>query len=276
MKGSWRNAIVNPSVNDAFGLNGRTVLAVFAHPDDESLACGGTLARLADAGARVVVLCASRGELGGLGGAVTGDELGEIRAGELKNAAAALGVKELIILNHRDGDLRWGEVAELQAEIVFAIKRYKPAALITFGEDGLYWHLDHVGMHERTTTAVRSLGADGPTLYYVTMPPGVMRPIVDAAIARGWMPPAKGFWSLTPEAFGIGAEPPTIVLDVKEWVGRKLQAIRCHQSQISALDPFGQIDEQEAKRWLGFEHFHRAPIQTSGEPVLELLESCAH
>ena len=50
--------------DDSRPLEGRTVLAIFAHPDDESLACGGTLARLSDAGARVVLMCASRGERG--------------------------------------------------------------------------------------------------------------------------------------------------------------------------------------------------------------------
>jgi LmbE family N-acetylglucosaminyl deacetylase len=257
------------------GLAGRTVLAVFAHPDDESLACGGTLARLSDGGARVVLMCASHGERGGLGGPVEDAALGHARARELQEAAATLGITNLIILNHPDGDLRWADVTEFQAEIVIAIKRFAPAALITFGEDGLYWHLDHVGVHERTTSAVQSLGPAAPPLYYVTMPPGVMRPLVDAATARGWEAPQKGFWSLTPDAFGLGAEPPTIVLDVKDWVGRKLAALRCHRSQTSSADPFSQIDDQQAERWFGVEHFHRAPIVTSGEPFLELLESYA-
>jgi N-acetyl-1-D-myo-inositol-2-amino-2-deoxy-alpha-D-glucopyranoside deacetylase len=257
------------------GVAGRSVLAVFAHPDDESLACGGTLARLADLGARVVLMCASHGERGGVSGPVEDEELGRTRALELQEAAALLGVHDLFILNHPDGDLRWADVSEFQAEIVAAIKRFRPAAVITFGEDGLYWHLDHVGVHERTTAAVDSLGAAAPPLYYVTMPPDIMRPIVDAAAARGWTPPEKGFWSLTPDAFGLGAEPPTIVLDVKDWAARKLSALRCHRSQTSPDDPISQIDEQQARRWFGIEHFHRAPTPTAGEPVLELLESYA-
>ncbi len=164
----------------------RPVLAVFAHPDDESLACGGTLARLADAGVKVIVMCASRGERGSTTGPARDDQLAPRRALEACEAAAALGIAHLIVLDHPDGDLQWAHVTELHAEIVMALRRYDPAAVITFGEDGLYWHLDHVGVHERTTTAVRSLGALAPPLYYVTMPRGAMRAIVDRAKARGW------------------------------------------------------------------------------------------
>ena len=142
-------------------LAGRTVLGIFAHPDDESLACGGTLARLADAGARVVVLCATRGEAGSISdpALVPHGDLGRVRERELRDAAAVLGVADVIVLDHPDGDLRWDDVAELHEEIVDAIRRYRPDAVITFAEDGLYWHLDHIGVHERTYTAVRSFGA---------------------------------------------------------------------------------------------------------------------
>src|SRR4051794_11056826 len=145
-------------------LDGRTVLAVFAHPDDESLACGGTLARLSDAGARVVLLCASRGEHGAISdpALVPDGDLRRGRAHELGEAARILGIAELLILDHPDGDLRWANVPELHAQIVTMIQQHRPDAVITFGEDGLYWHLDHIGVHERTFTAVRSLGARAP------------------------------------------------------------------------------------------------------------------
>ena len=235
-----------------------TVLAVFAHPDDESLACGGTLARLAAEGVRVVLVCASHGERGGELGPVRNDALGGSRAREVFDAAAALGISDLLLLDHPDGDLRWSHVAEFHADIVAAIERYRPAAVITFGEDGLYWHLDHVGVYERTTTAVQSIGAAAPPLYYVTMPRGVMRSIVNAGLARGWTPPVKGLWSLVPDAFGLEAEPPTIVVDVRDWVGQKLAGIRHHRSQMGA-GPLDLITNEEAREWLGTEHFHRAP-----------------
>src|SRR5438105_13212095 len=98
--GSWR-----PTVADnLLSLAGRAVLGIFAHPDDESLACGGTLARLSDAGARVVILCATRGEAGSISdpALVPNGDLGGVRERELRDAAAVLGVAEVIILDHPD------------------------------------------------------------------------------------------------------------------------------------------------------------------------------
>ena len=258
---------------DTPGLAGRTILAVFAHPDDESVACGGTLARLADAGVRVVLLCASRGESGSTSdpSLVSDGDLGRVRAQELRDAAAVLGISDVLIFEHPDGDLRWADVPELHDEIVATIRRYRPDGVITFAEDGLYWHLDHIGIHERTHTAVLSLGADAPPLYYVTMPKGVMREVVEAAIASGWAPEDSSFWGIEPDAFGDEAKPPTFVVDVRDWVARKLAALRCHQTQMGARNPFAQIDETVARRCLGIEQFRRAPIETAGDSVLERL-----
>src|SRR5713226_594692 len=97
----------------AANLTGRTILGVFAHPDDESLACGGTLARASDAGARVVLLCASRGEAGSTSDpalAADGD-LGRVRTRELQQAADVLGVAQLVVMDYRDGELRSSDLA---------------------------------------------------------------------------------------------------------------------------------------------------------------------
>lgn len=260
-------------------LAGRTVLGIFAHPDDESLACGGTLARLADAGARVVVMCASRGEAGSICDpslVPDGDSLGGVRARELREAAAILGVAEVIVLDHPDGDLRWDHVPELHAEIVLMLQRYRPDAVITFAEDGLYWHLDHIGVHERTYTAVRSLGAAAPPLYYVTMREGVMHKVVEAAHAKGGAPPDSSFWGIAADAFGVGAKPPTFVIDVRDWVPRKLAALRCHRTQMGPHNPIAWINEDEARQWLGVEQFRRSPLDATGDPILEHLSEIQH
>jgi N-acetyl-1-D-myo-inositol-2-amino-2-deoxy-alpha-D-glucopyranoside deacetylase len=252
-------------------LAGHMVLAVFAHPDDESLCCGGTLARLAALGMQVVVLSASHGERGAQTGPARDDELGRLRAIEIRDAAQALGISGLIVGDYPDGDLQWSHVSEFHAELVTFMRRHRPAAVITFGHDGLYWHLDHVGVHERTTTAVQSLGAAAPPLYYVTMARGVMPQIVAAARRQGWMPPPKGFWSLIPDAFGIGAEEPTLTLDVRDWVPQKMAALLCHRSQIGEGHPFECVTPEDARQLLGLEYFHRASVPTAGAPVLEHL-----
>ena len=258
-------------------LTGRTVLAVFAPPDDESLACGGTLARLSDAGARVVLICASRGEKGSVSdpALVPDGDLGRVRAKELQEAAGVLGIAEVIQLDHPDGDLRWARIHYLHVQIVTAIRRCRPDAVITFAEDGLYWHLDHIGVHERTYVAVQTLGAEAPPLYYVTLPRGILREVVETAIAKGWAPPDSSFWGIAPDAFGDAAQPPTFAVDVRDWVPRKLEALRCHRTQMGPTNPFARIDQTAARRWLGIEHFRRAPfspnesiLERIGEPVV--------
>jgi LmbE family N-acetylglucosaminyl deacetylase len=253
------------------GLAGRTVLAVFAHPDDESLSCGGTLARLADAGVRVVLLCASRGERGAISdpALVPDGNLGAVRTQELHEAAAILGIRDVLVMNHRDGNLRWEDVPELQAEIVDAVQHYRPDTVVTFDEDGLYWHLDHIGVHERTITAVRSLGSDAPPLYYVTLLKGAMREVMTAAHAKGDAPPDSSFWNIPPDAFGAAATPPTLSIDVRQWVPRKLAALRCHRTQLGRDHPLTRIDEDDARRWLGFEYFRRGTTSVRGGILLE-------
>jgi len=254
-------------------FSGRTILAVFAHPDDESLACGGTLARLADAGARVVLICGSRGESGSISdpALVGSEDLGDVRTRELVAAARVLGVSDLIVLRHPDGDLRWDDVPEFHTEIVGAIETYRPDAVITFAEDGLYWHLDHIGVHERTYTAVKSFGAAAPPLYYVTMPKGIMRAIVEAAHGKGGSPPDSSFWGIEPDAFGDAAVPATFAIDVRGWVARKLEALRCHRTQMGPNNPIAWIDENDARRWLGAEYFRRSPLESVDGSALEEL-----
>jgi LmbE family N-acetylglucosaminyl deacetylase len=253
-------------------LSGRTVLGVFAHPDDESLACGGTLARLSDLGARVVLLCASRGRKGVVSDSVLVGEsdLGQVRENELKQAAAVLGVAAVVMLDHPDGDLYWANIPQFQAEIAATITDLSADTVITFGEDGLYWHPDHIGVYERTLDAVLTLGDKAPSLYYVTMPKGVMRQIVDAAVVQGWAAPATGPWAIVPDAFGLLAQPPSLFVNVAPWVARKVAAVLCHRTQMGTDNPLARIDQDAARRLLGVEQFRREEPHL-GYPLLEQL-----
>ena len=252
--------------------SGRTILAVFAHPDDESLACGGTLARLSDAGARVVLLCATRGEKGLVTDAalVAHEDLAAVRTRELQEAARVLGIAEVVLLRHPDGDLRWAGVPELHGEIVSAITRYQPDGVITFAEDGLYWHLDHIGVHERTFTAVKSFGAAAPPLYYVTMRHGLMKDIVQTAIDNG-VKLERAPFNIDPDAFGDHAKPPTLLVDVNDWVQRKIEALKCHRTQIGPFNPFRHLTDEQARRLLAIEQFRRAPLDGARDSILEQL-----
>lgn len=247
-----------------------TVLAVFAHPDDESLLCGGTLARLSDAGVRTILICGSRGEHGSVSdpALVRGADLGEVRVEELKAAAAVLGIDEVIALDHKDGDLRWRNVSEFHADIVNAIVTHRPAAVITFAENGLYWHLDHIGVHERTCTAVKSLGTDAPPLYYVTMPHGLIKTLVETARSKSGANGDPSFWGLDSDAFGESELAGSFAIDVRPWVGRKLDALRCHRTQMGLSNPIAWLDEDDARRWLGLEYFRRSTLESTAAPTI--------
>jgi N-acetyl-1-D-myo-inositol-2-amino-2-deoxy-alpha-D-glucopyranoside deacetylase len=240
-----------------------SLLAVFAHPDDESLACGGLLALCAAAGVRVSLLCLTRGERGP-GEATT---LGETRTQELHAAAEVLGVDEVRLLDHEDGMLAWIDSPRIEADVLAAIRDFEADVVVTFDEDGLYWHPDHVAVHGRVTAAVASLGEGGPELWYVSLPAGAMRALAEAGGAGDG--PAMVF-GVEADAFGADAPEPTLVLSVGEASARKLEALRRHRSQVAG-DALDRIDDRDAARLLGTEHYRRARGAAPGASLLERL-----
>jgi LmbE family N-acetylglucosaminyl deacetylase len=219
-------------------LTGRSLLGIFAHPDDEALACGGLLARCSALGAHVSLLCATHGEWGGAAGGAArrgsvplrttasgandGSGIGpaagrwdqgglaETRRRELEAAAEVLGVADIAILDHEDGMLPWVDAGVLESDIRDAIERRRPDVVITFGEDGLYWHPDHIALHTATTAAVAALGAGAPALYYVTMPPGRMRAVLNRVAAQDGGPsPIRILGVADADAFGAMRRYPT-------------------------------------------------------------------
>jgi LmbE family N-acetylglucosaminyl deacetylase len=250
-------------------LSGRTLLGVFAHPDDESLACGGLLALCATAGAHVTIVCATHGENNG---GRRDLELFETRPLELRRAADALGVPEVVVFEYADGFLPWMDAKEFETRLVGEIRRLNADVVVTFGDDGLYWHPDHIAIHERTTAAVASMGADAPALYYATIPPGQMRNVVNewSSHAGSSQNAAALFGVGNADAFGLHSNAPTLVLDVSRVTGRKLAALQCHRSQVAG-GPFEHLNAEAAARLLAVEHFHRADIPSSREPFIEKL-----
>jgi LmbE family N-acetylglucosaminyl deacetylase len=132
------------------------LMAITAHPDDESLGCGGALARYAAEGVETFVLSATRGERGRHGpGEHPGLEtVGRIREKELRQAARELGVTGVDFLGYEDGGLDQAEPREAIARIVDHLRRVRPSVVITFGPDGAYGHPDHIAISQLATAAV--------------------------------------------------------------------------------------------------------------------------
>lgn len=137
-----------------------TLLAVFAHPDDESFGVGGTLARYSAEGVGVHLVCATRGEAGSVAdpSRFRGEDLGALRERELRAAAAALGIRTIRLLGCGDGRLDCCPPTELVGRVVAAIRETRPQVVITFGPDGISGHPDHATISRATTEAVAAAG----------------------------------------------------------------------------------------------------------------------
>jgi LmbE family N-acetylglucosaminyl deacetylase len=133
------------------------LLAVFAHPDDESMGLGGTLAKYSAEGVETYLVTATRGERGWFGSEETNpgfERLGEIRTQELEAAGKVLGLKEINFLNYIDGDLDQADPMEAIGRIVTHIRRIKPQVIVTFAHDGNYGHPDHIAISQFTNAGI--------------------------------------------------------------------------------------------------------------------------
>src|SRR5512134_2537465 len=152
------------------------LMCVLAHPDDESLGMGGTLAKYATEGIETYLVTATRGERGWFGDEkeYPGPEaLGKIREAELFNAAKELGICEVEFLDYIDGDLDQANPAEATAKIVSHLRRIQPDVVITFDPNGAYGHPDHIAICQLTTAAI--LTAADPNYHSLASPHSVKK-----------------------------------------------------------------------------------------------------
>src|SRR5688500_10910784 len=133
------------------------LLGVFAHPDDECLGNGGALAKYSAEGVDCSLVCATRGERGRYYDPAlprpSDEEVGRAREQELRNAAAALGVRDVAFLDYIDGSLDQADAREAVARIVAHLRRVRPHVVITFDPFGAYGHPDHVAICQLATAA---------------------------------------------------------------------------------------------------------------------------
>jgi LmbE family N-acetylglucosaminyl deacetylase len=254
-------------VNAHPGRRRPRLLGVFAHPDDETLACGGTLALCARGGTEVTIYSATAGQAGGpqpARSAAARERLAATRTTELHQAAARLGAARVVVGPFRDGFLPHVEPALLEAELARLLEETAPDVVVTFGRDGLYWHPDHVALGERTAAVLRA--RRGVALYFVLFPREAMSRLVRAVQDRVPDAPAS-VWGIPAQAFGLRAAEPTHVVDVREAAEVKLEALRCHRSQLPPGHPLAHLDAGLVRDFLGEEWF-RHEATSAGPPEL--------
>jgi LmbE family N-acetylglucosaminyl deacetylase len=219
------------------------VLAVCAHPDDETFGLGALLAAFADRGAKVSVLCFTRGEASTLG---PGEhELAELRAEELRAAAAVLGVGRVALGNHGDGHLGEVPLEVLAGEIAGLIADDEPDLLLVFDEEGITGHPDH----RRATEAALACAGSAALPVLAWALPGEVAEQLNAELGTCFM--------------GRDSAELDLVVDVDRT--RQRAAISAHASQSTGNTVLWRRLElqgdREALRWL------RPPPTTLGRDV---------
>jgi len=233
------------------------LLAIFAHPDDETFRPGGMLALLAQRGVNVHVLTLTHGEAGSCGEPplCTLDELPSVRERELRCACAALGIELPRVLDYPDGHLTEADPERVIADILAIVRQVRPQVLLSFGPDGLSGHPDHILVGQWAAEAFRRVEG-AAALYTIAVPQALatrlgmkqVHPIPDETIA--------------------------LSVDVSSVWETKLAAMRCHATQWSS-SPMLSAPTEHQRMFFGQEHFVQAALRRSADDFLpQALQGC--
>jgi N-acetyl-1-D-myo-inositol-2-amino-2-deoxy-alpha-D-glucopyranoside deacetylase/mycothiol S-conjugate amidase len=233
------------------GSTKKSILGVFAHPDDESMGPGGTFAKYAAAGHRVAFVLATDGGAGRLYKERPSDntELRRIRREETVRAAEILGVEFLGFMGWEDGDLQNVNALDVETEIVRIIRRERPDVLVTFHSSGISYHPDHRILAMALKSAylgsarsgwyrdqtVEALRPHHPSkLYYYTVIRSIIEPVAWPRVL-----------------YASPDEEITTVIDTRETAAIKWKAIKAHDTQRDG-PPFRPLYEAGAFDQEGF------------------------
>jgi len=259
------------------------LLAVLAHPDDESLGFGGTLARYAAEGVEtylVTATCGEAGRFGSLGKSADPVEVGRVREVELRAAAAVLGICEVSILSYPDGAVDQVPATIAIGAIVAHIRRIRPHAIVTFGPDGGYGHPDHIAISQFTTAATLCAADSG---YHpddeqraVSAPHRVAKLYQLAWRRNKWAAYQAAFRKLTSTVDGVERQAApwpdwavTTEIDTSAFWPTVWQAVCCHQTQMSIYEKLEELTmEQQLALW-GRQEFYRVFSSVNGGRKLE-------
>lgn len=264
----------------------RRLMAVLAHPDDESLGVGGTLAKYASEGVDVFLVTATRGDGGRFRGHRTDDRehpgraaLGRIRETELREAARILGIREVSLLDYHDQCLDRAHPQEAVGRIVRELRRVRPEVVLTFGPDGAYGHPDHIAISQFTTAAVvaaadasfasEAIEPDAPPhsvskLYYIAWPESTWNAY--QAVIRKLSSSVDGVdryatpwpdWAIT------------TVVDTRHVWSTVWRAVSCHESQLAAYERLRDLSPEHHEALWGRQSFYRAFSTVNGGRMRE-------
>lgn len=238
----------------------KKLMCVFAHPDDESLAMGGTLAKYAAEGVEICLVTATRGQRG-WGGRKTdypgAERLGEMREAELRCAAQRLGVKEVVFLGYMDGEVDHCVPGEIIRKIAAEIERFQPQVVVTFGPEGAYGHPDHIAVSQFTAAAVVRAAAEDPAhqvakLYYTVDSLELVKLIEEVMggihfAVDGQMREHTGWkdWMITTR------------VDASAYWQTAWEAIQCHATQLAGMAGLRKMTPEQHQMAWGKGNFYR-------------------
>jgi LmbE family N-acetylglucosaminyl deacetylase len=247
-----------------------TLVAFHAHPDDECITTGGTLARAVDDGHRVVLVYGTRGEVGEVpdGLLAPGEALVDRRMAEVTASAAALGAHRVEFLGYRDSGMMgtadnddprsfWrADVDDAAARLAAILRDEQADVVLVYDENGNYGHPDHVQVHRVGVRAAELAGT--PQVLEATVNRDAIRAFIEVMAASG-----DADWDDVPdldnpdEPFGMPDEVITTRVDVRPWAERKLAAMRAHETQVGDLGPFLALPLDVFREAMGTEYFIR-------------------
>jgi N-acetyl-1-D-myo-inositol-2-amino-2-deoxy-alpha-D-glucopyranoside deacetylase len=245
-----------------------TLMLVHAHPDDEAISTGGVMMKAKAHGHRVVLVTATRGEVGeiyNMDEQLSRPRLGEIRTEELKAAGEILGVDRTEILGYRDSGMvntadnkdprsfHQARLDEAAGKVAALMRDERPDVVVTYAEDGVYGHPDHIKAHYVTNSALDLLEREGWSpnkLYYTAIP----RSMMEAFMAQ--MPEeAQRAQNTNMRIAGTPDEMVTTRIDVHDCVEQKRKAFGAHVSQNDPNSWFTTMASQIYELVFGTEYY---------------------
>ncbi len=283
----------------------RTLVAIFAHPDDESYSASGTLAHYASLGVDVYIICATRGEAGKIShpSLAYRDVLGAVREEELRDACRIMGIHQPLFLGYRDSgmigtsdnndplSLNMAKPEEVVGRLVVLLRQLRPDVVISYYESGPYAHPDHVSSYKYALEAFNASGnpdmypeqLKGSTttfkphrLFSVAIPTSRIEELVKAIPEEDDKDSRYPYNQnqeqeseedeIRPEDVGIPDEDVTVYMDIGNLYETKRKSIASHRTQHQGEGVFSNLPENLLKDFFSQEHFFQVAPKSDPPP----------